>query len=52
MAEDESTKKRGKRKGLGGLTPEKKKKLKVSVNYSHISYISQYYNITQFCKVG
>jgi len=29
MAEDQSSKKRGKRKGLGGLTPEKKKKLKV-----------------------
>lgn len=28
MAEEESRKKRGKRKGLGGLTPEKKKKLK------------------------
>ncbi|KAH3890470.1 hypothetical protein DPMN_014551 [Dreissena polymorpha] len=28
MAEDDSKKKRGKRKGLGGLTPEKKKKLK------------------------
>lgn len=29
MAAEEGQKKRGKRKGLGGLTPEKKKKLKV-----------------------
>lgn len=37
MAEEESKKKRGKRKGLGGLTPEKKKKLKVGVLYHDIS---------------
>ena len=28
-AEEEKKKKKGKRKGLGGLSPEKKKKLKV-----------------------
>ena len=30
-AEEEKKKKKGKRKGLGGLSPDKKKKLKVIV---------------------
>ena len=48
MAEDESKKKRGKRKGLGGLTPEKKKKLKVTMGQAHNEnlFIYKYCEIT------
>ena len=47
MAEDESKKKRGKRKGLGGLTPEKKKKLKVTMGQAHNENLFIY----KYCEI-